>query len=116
MAKSGFRGGSYGGGAGANKIRQAQKLQADMLKLQTEMEEQTFSASSGGGAVKAEVNGKRELTALAIDPQTVDPEDVEMLEDLVIAAVNGAMRKAEVSASERMAKLTGGLNIGNLGF
>jgi DNA-binding YbaB/EbfC family protein len=114
MAKGGFRGGSYGGGGGVsmNKIRQAQKLQADMAKLQSEMEEQTFTATSGGGAVKATVNGKHELTALEIDPQTVDPEDVEMLQDIIIAAVNEAVRKAEVSAGERMAKLTGGLDLG----
>ncbi|MDR2357326.1 MAG: YbaB/EbfC family nucleoid-associated protein [Oscillospiraceae bacterium] len=113
MAKSGFRGGSYGGGGvNMNKLRQAQKLQADMQKLQTEMEEQTFTASSGGGAVKAVVNGKRELTALEIDPAAADPEDVEMLGDMVVAAVNEAMRKVDASANERMAKLTGGLNLG----
>jgi DNA-binding YbaB/EbfC family protein len=113
MAKGGFRGGSYsGGGINMNQIRQAQKLQSDMAKLQTEIEEQTFSAASGGGAVKATVNGRHELTALEIDPGAVDPEDVEMLQDIVIAAVNEAIRKADESASERMKKLTGGLNIG----
>jgi DNA-binding YbaB/EbfC family protein len=113
MAKGGFRGGSYGGGGmNMNKLRQAQKLQADMQKLQTEIEDQTFSASSGGGAVKATVNGKHELTALELDPGAVDPEDVEMLGDMVIAAVNEAMRKADESANDRMMKLTGGLNLG----
>jgi DNA-binding YbaB/EbfC family protein len=114
MAKGGFRGGSYGGGGGVkmNQLRQAQKLQADMVKLQSEMEEETFSAASGGGAVKATVNGKHEVTELVIDPQAADPDDVEMLGDMIIAAVNEAMRKAESAASERMMKLTGGLNLG----
>ncbi|MDR2664891.1 MAG: YbaB/EbfC family nucleoid-associated protein [Oscillospiraceae bacterium] len=113
MAKGAFRGGSYGGGGvSMNKIRQAQKLQADMAKLQSEMEEQTYTAASGGGAVRATVNGRHELTSLELEAQAVDPEDVEMLQDLVIAAVNEAVRKAEASASERMARLTGGLDLG----
>ena len=113
MAKSGFRGGGYsGGGMNANMMKQAQKMQADLLKMQEEMEEKTFSAQSGGGAVTAVVNGKHELTELAIEPDAVDPEDVEMLQDLIMAAVNEAMRKAESSMSESMSKLTGGLNLG----
>ncbi|MCL2045677.1 MAG: YbaB/EbfC family nucleoid-associated protein [Oscillospiraceae bacterium] len=113
MAKKGFQGGSYsGGGVNKNTIKQAQKMQADLLKMQTEMEEQTYSASSGGGVVTAVVNGKSEFTELIIDPDAVDPDDVEMLQDLIIAAINEALRKANAHASEAMSKLTGGLNLG----
>ena len=113
MAKGGFRGGSYsGGGANKNMVKQAQKMQADILKLQSDMEEQTYSASSGGGVVKAVVNGKQEITELVIDPDVVDPDDVEMLQDLIVAAINEAMRKASEHMSETMSKLTGGLNLG----
>ncbi|MCL2227592.1 MAG: YbaB/EbfC family nucleoid-associated protein [Oscillospiraceae bacterium] len=113
MAKGGFRGGSYGGGGmNKNMIKQAQKLQSDMMKMQTEMEEQSYTAQSGGGVVTAVISGKRELTQLVIEPDAVDPEDVEMLQDLVMAAVNEALRKAEASMSESMSKLTGGLNLG----
>ena len=113
MAKGGFRGGGYsGGGMNMNMIKQAQKMQEDLLKMQEEMEERTYSAQSGGGAVTAVVSGKRELTELVIEPDAVDPEDVEMLQDLIVAAVNEALRKAETSMSESMSKLTGGLNLG----
>ena len=108
--KGGFHGG--GGGMNMNMIKQAQKMQADLMKMQAEMEEKTYSAQSGGGAVTAVVSGKRELTELEIDPDVVIPEDVDMLQDLIIAAVNEALRKAEVSMSESMSKLTGGLNLG----
>ncbi len=113
MAKGGFRGGSYGGGGiNMNMIKQAQKMQADMVKMQTELEEKTYSATAGGGVVTAVVSGKHELVSLQIDPEAVDPNDVEMLCDLVKAAVNEAMRQADTSMSEGMAKLTGGLNLG----
>jgi len=113
MGKGAFRGGSYGGGGmNMNMMKQAQKLQADMMKMQTEMEEMTYSAQSGGGAVTAYVSGKRELTELVIEPDAVDPDDVEMLQDLIMAAVNEALRKAENNMSESMSKLTGGLNLG----
>ena len=113
MAKGGFRGGGYGGGKNnMNMIKQAQKMQADLMKMQSEMEEQTYSAQSGGGVVTAVVTGKRELTELVIEPDAVDPEDVEMLQDLIVAAVNEAMRKAESSMNESMSKITGGLNLG----
>jgi len=113
MAKGGFRGGGYGGGGmNMNMMKQAQKMQADLLKMQSEMEEKTYSAQSGGGAVTAVVNGKNELTELTIEPDAVDPEDVEMLQDLILAAVNEAMRKASTSMSDSMSKLTGGLNLG----
>ena len=113
MAKGGFRGGGYsGGGMNMNMIKQAQKMQADLMKMQAEMEEQTYSAASGGGVVTAVVNGKYELTELVIEPDAVDPEDVEMLQDLIVAAVNEALRKASDHKNESMSKLTGGLNLG----
>ncbi len=116
MAKGGFHSGGFGGGGGggmnANMIKQAQKMQADMLKVQAELEEKTYTAKSGGGVVTAVVSGKHELVSLKIDPEAVDPEDVEMLCDMVMAAVNEAMRTAEATMSESMSKLTGGLNLG----
>ena len=112
MAKGGFRGGYPSGGMNMNMIKQAQKMQQDMLKMQQEIQEQEYSATAGGGMVTAVVSGKRELLSLEIDPEAVDPEDVEMLSDMVMAAVNEALRKAETSMSEGMAKLTGGLNLG----
>jgi len=101
-----------GGGMNMNMIKQAQKMQEDLLKMQADMEDKTYSAGSGGGAVTAVVNGKHELLELTIEPDAVDPEDVEMLQDMIVAAVNEAMRKAESSMSESMSKLTGGLNLG----
>ncbi len=113
MAKGGFRGGMMGGGGmNMNMIRQAQKMQQDMLKMQEELETRTYEAAAGGGAVKAVANGKREIVSLEIDPDAVDPEDVEMLQDMVVAAVNEALRKAETAASESMSKITGGMNFG----
>ena len=112
MARGGFRGGMMGGGMNMNMMKQAQKMQHDLLKMQQELESRTYTATSGGGMVTAEVTGKHELKSLTIEPDAVDPEDVEMLQDMVIAAVNEAMRKAEASASESMAKVTGGLNLG----
>ena len=113
MAKGGFRG-MPGGMNQAAMIRQAQKMQQDMIRMQQEQEAKTFTAKSGGGMVAATVNGKHELVSLEINPEAVDPEDVEMLQDMVVAAVNEAMRKAEAEASQSMAKLTGGLNLGGL--
>ena len=112
MARGGFRGGMIGGWMNMNMMKQAQKMQQDLLKMQQELESRTYTATSGGGMVTAEVTGKHELKSLTIEPDAVDPEDVEMLQDMVIAAVNEAMRKAEASASESMAKVTGGLNLG----
>ena len=109
MAKGGFRGG-YGGMGGmsqANMMKQAQKMQQELARMQAELEESVFTAAAGGGAVRASVNGKHELTALEIEPDAVDPEDVEMLQDMVIAAVNEALRKVDEASSANMAKLTG---------
>ena len=114
MAKGGYRGGMPMGGVNANMIKQAQKMQQQMLQMQQEMEAKEYEATAGGGMVTAAVNGKHELLRLAIDPEAVDPEDVEMLQDMVIAAVNEAMRKADSEASANMSKLTGGLNLGGL--
>ncbi len=114
MAKGGYRGGMPMGGMNANMIKQAQKMQQQMVKMQQEMETKEYEATSGGGMVTAAVNGKHELLRLSIEPDAVDPEDVEMLEDLVFAAVNVAMRKAAAEASANMSKLTGGLNLGGL--
>ena len=114
MAKGGFRGGYGGGGMNMNMIKQAQKMQQEMLRMQEEMETKEYEAASGGGMVKAAVNGKHELLRLEIAPDAVDPDDVEMLQDMVIAAVNEAMRAADTDASNNMSKLTGGLNLGGL--
>ena len=82
--------------------------------MQEEMENKTYSATTGGGMVKATVNGKHELQELEINPEAVDPEDVDMLQDMVIAAVNEAMRAADTDSANSMSKLTGGLNLGGL--
>ena len=100
------------GGMNMNMIKQAQKMQQDMLKMQSELETKEYSATAGGGVVTAVVNGKHELKNLTIDPEAVDPEDVEMLQDLIVAAVNEAMRSADSDASQSMNKITGGLNLG----
>ncbi len=104
-------GGGMGGGMNMNMIKQAQKMQQDMVRMQQELEEKEYTASAGGGVVSASVSGKRELKSLTIDPEAVDPEDVEMLQDMIVAAVNEALRAAENEASSNMSKLTGGLNL-----
>lgn len=114
MAKGGFRGGMPGGMNQAAMLKQAQKMQQEMMRMQEEMQNMTYTATSGGGMVKATVNGSHEVVALEINPEAVDPEDVEMLQDMVMAAVNEAMRTAENEASESVSKLTGGLNLGGL--
>ena len=110
MAK-GFNSRGMGGGNMNNMIRQAQKMQQDMLKAQEELEAKTYEAGAGGGVVSATVSGKKELVSITIDPEAVDPDDVEMLQDLIVAAVNEALRKAANDASSQMSKLTGGLNL-----
>ena len=113
MAKGGFRG-MPGGMNQAAMMKQAQKMQQEMLRMQEEMESKTYSATTGGGMVTATVNGKHEVVDLKINPEAVDPDDVEMLQDMVIAAVNEAMRTADAEASSNMSRLTGGLNLGGL--
>ena len=112
MAK-GFNSRGMGGMGGNmnNMLRQAQKMQQDMLKAQEELESKSYEASAGGGVVTAVVSGKKELTQVTIDPDAVDPDDVEMLQDLIVAAVNEAMRKASDDAASQMSRLTGGLNL-----
>ncbi len=92
-------------------MKQVQEMQAKMAKLQEEMKDKTAEATSGGEAVTAVVNGQKEVVDIEIDPEAVDPEDVEMLEDLVLAAVNEALKKADEMVSEEMKKITGGMNL-----
>ncbi len=113
MAKGGFRG-MPGGMNQAAMMKQAQKMQQELLRMQEEQESKTYSATSGGGMVAATVNGKHELVNLEIKPDAVDPDDVDMLQDMVIAAVNEAMRTADADAANSMSRLTGGLNLGGL--
>lgn len=113
MAKGGFRGMPGGMNQGA-MLKQAQKMQQEMMRMQQEQEAKTFTASAGGGMVSATVNGKHELVALTVKPDAVDPDDVEMLQDTIIAAVNEAMRTADAEAANNMSRLTGGLNLGGL--
>ena len=109
--KGGFPGGMPGNMN--NLMKQAQKMQRQMEESQKALEEKEFTAAAGGGAVEVTVTGKREVVKVHIDPEAVDPEDVEMLEDLIMAAVNEAMRKVDEESVSAMSKLTGGL--GGLG-
>jgi len=97
-----------------NMMKQAQQLQKQMLKTQQEIEETKVEFSSGGGAVKVVMSGKMIVESIEIDPGAVDPDDVEMLQDLVLSAVNGAMEEAQELASSKMGAITGGLNIPGL--
>ncbi|MBS4535894.1 YbaB/EbfC family nucleoid-associated protein [Clostridium sp. D2Q-14] len=110
MAKGGFKGmGNMGG-----MMKQVQQMQKKMAKMQAELEEKEVEASAGGGAITVKVNGKKELLEVNIDKDVVDPDDVEMLEDLILAATNEALNKAEEMMSSEMGKLTGGMNIPGL--
>ena len=108
MAKGGFRGGMPGG----NMMKQAQKMQEEFMKMQQELESREFVSTVGGGAVKATMLGTRALKSIEIDPSAVDPDDVEMLQDLIISAVNEAMRSAEETMNSEMNKVTGGMKLG----
>lgn len=114
MAKGGFPGGGFGGGNMQQLMRQAAKMQQDMAKAQEELAAMQFEASAGGGMVTCTVNGEKEIVGISINPAVVDPEDVEMLEDIILAAVREAMQKAADAHEERMGKVTGGM--GGLGF
>ena len=115
MAKGGYRGGMPMGGMNQMQMmKQAQKMQQDLLKMQQEMETKEYEATAGGGVVTAVANGKRELLRITIDPEAVDPDDVEMLQDRVVAAATEALRKADAEPAQNMSKLTGGLNLGGL--
>jgi len=99
-----------------NIMKQAKKMQERMGKLQQELETRTIEAQAGGGMVKVVVNGKFEIVSLQIEKDVVNPEDIEMLQDLIVAAVNEGIRKAQEMASQEMAKITGGLNIPGMGM
>lgn len=121
MAKGYSARGGFGGGQGQMMKQQMMqqrlmKMQEEMAKAQQTVEAQTFTASVGGGAVQATVNGKKEVTALVFQPDAVDPNDVEMLQDLVISAVNEALRQADEAMNSSMNAFTGGLNIPGLGL
>ena len=105
MAKGGFRGG-YPGGNQMNMMKQAQKMQQDLLKMQQELENTEFSATAGGGAVKATMVGTRSLKSIEISPDAVDPDDVEMLQDMIVAAVNEAISNADDATNKAMSKIT----------
>ena len=98
----------------AGMMKKVQKMQNEMKKMQDELKRKTVDVTAGGGAVKIVMNGEKQVQSLTIDPAAVDPEDVEMLQDLIIAAVNEAMAKAEQLSEEEMAKVTGGMNLGGL--
>lgn len=102
MAKGGFRGGMGGG----NMMKQAQKMQEEFLKMQQELENTEFTAAAGGGAVKATMVGTRSLKSIEISPDAVDPDDVEMLQDMIVAAVNEAISKADDATNKAMSRIT----------
>jgi DNA-binding YbaB/EbfC family protein len=99
-------------GGNMNKMmKQVQKMQQDMAKLQEEMKQRTVECTAGGGMVKVVANGNNEIISIEINPQAVDPEDVEMLQDMVLAGVNESLKKAQDMVAQEMAKITGGMNI-----
>jgi DNA-binding YbaB/EbfC family protein len=98
-----------------NMMRQAQKLQEEMQKAQEEAKKKTVEATSGGGMVTVSANGAGEIVTISIDKEVVDPEDVEMLQDLILAACNEALRRAQEMTNEEMSKLTGGLQLPGMG-
>ena len=100
----------------ANMLKQVQKMQADMLAAQEQLKHETVEASAGGGMVTVKITGDLELTELRIDPDAIDPEDAEMLQDMVQAAVNEAIRAAQELAATKMSGLTGGMDLGSLGL
>lgn len=106
----------YGGGASNmnSMIKQAQKMQEEMGKVQQELEEKVYDVTSGGGAVKVTITGKREIKAIELKPEVVDPDDIEMLQDMIVAAVNEAIRKVNDVSEEEMSKVTSGLNMPGL--
>ena len=112
MAKGGFRGGYPGGGNQMAMMKQAQKMQQELLKMQQELEASKFEFTAGGGAVKAVMTGSKVLEAIEIDPDVVDPEDVEMLQDMIIAAVNGVLKMVDEKSGQAMSKIGGGLGGG----
>ena len=120
MAKGYSARGGFSGGGSAMRQQQMQqkllKMQQDMAAAQEAVENASFTASVGGGVVQATLSGKKELTALTVKPEAVDPEDVEMLQDLVISAVNEALRQADEAMNSSMQSFTGGLNLPGFGL
>ncbi len=113
MARKGF--GAMPGGANMQQLmKQAQKMQENMQKMQEELELKVVESSVGGGAVTVKVNGKKELVDITIKPEVVDPDDIEMLQDLVLSAVNEGLRSIDEMQSSQMSKVTGGMNIPGL--
>ena len=111
--------GFHGAGMNTNKnmnsvIKQAQKMQEEMERVQAELEEKTVKASAGGGVIEVEANGKKEILSIKIKPEVVDPDDIETLEDLVMVAINDAIKQADEMMAEGMSGVTGGLNIPGL--
>ena len=106
----GFPGG-FGGGNMNNLLKQAQRLQKDMEQAKKVSEEKQFEVSSGGGVISVKMNGKKEILELNLKPEVVDPEDIEMLQDLIISCINEAYKKVDDENSKEMSKLTGGFNI-----
>ena len=111
MARGGYPG-NMGGANMQQLMRQAQKMQQDLQKKQEELNTRTFSAGAGGGMVTATVTGAKKVESVKIDPACVDPDDVEMLEDMITAAVNAALDAANAATEQEMGRLTGGMNLG----
>ena len=97
-----------------NLMKQAQQMQAKMAKMQEEVGQRTVEAAAGGGMVKVVANGKQEILSIVMEPEVVDPDDIEMLQDLVLAAINQALRESQAMMTDEMSKLTGGLKIPGL--
>lgn len=113
---SGFKMPVGGGGGMGGMLQQIQKLQEEMMKTQEELGQETVSVTAGGGAITIVVTGQQHIESIQIDPEVVDPQDVEMLQDLMVAAVNEAIQKSREMAAQRLGGLTGGLNIPGLGL
>ncbi len=103
----------FGGNAGnmAGMMKKVQKMQADMEKMQEELKQRTLEVTAGGGAIKVVISGAKEIRSLKINPEAIDPEDVEMLEDMLIAVFNEAVKKVDEMTSTEMGKITGGMNL-----
>ncbi len=112
MARQNF--GGFGGGNMQQLMRQAQKMQQQLQEAEAKLEEAEYEASSGGGMVSVRISGKREMTGITIDPQVVDPEDIDMLQDLILAAVNEALRKGEEAREAVMSRMAPGMGMGGM--
>lgn len=111
MSKRGGFPGGMGGGMNSNMLKQVQKMQNDMLRAQEELEAREYTATAGGGAVTAVVTGKRQIVSITLSKDVVDPDDIEMLQDLILAATNEALRQADETMQNEMGRYTGGLNL-----